>query len=249
MGKLFNFLKRVAYPFLPVKKIEYAEPIGEEPVIFLANHIGALGPMYMAITFPLCQNVAIWCNEGMMDEKLTVDYIRHDWWWKPESKLAPLYSATIPYVARAIVPKVLRSAPTIPVYRDARVMSTMRESLKALKAGKHIVIFPELPDGFGSHAEHLQMGWLNLTAMYRRATGKDVRLVPVHIDQAAHVFRVGKGITVDPDMPLAEQEHRVERYLAAGLRGQDGNCGLICPEPKNPIKNPTDFGDKKRTTP
>ena len=220
MGKLFNVLSRVAYPFLPVKKAEFAEPIGDEPVIFLANHMGAVGPMYMAATFPLRNNVAIWCNEGMMDEKLTVDYVRHDWWWKPESKLAPLYSATIPYIARAIVPKVLRSAPTIPVYRDARVMTTMRQSLKALREGKHIVIFPELPDGYGSHAEQLQMGWLNLVNMYHRATGKDIRMIPIHIDQESRVFRVQKGIVADPDIPLSEQAERIERYLAAGIRGQ-----------------------------
>ncbi len=220
MGKLFNFLCRVGSPFLPVKKAVFAEPIGNEPVIFLANHLGAVGPMYMAVTFPLRENVRIWCNEGMMEEKMTVEYIRHDWWWRPESKLAPLYSATIPYVARAIVPKVLRSAPTIAVYRDARIMTTMRQSLKALKEGKHIVIFPELPDGYGSHAEHLQMGWLNLVTMYKRATGKDIKMVPIHIDQKHHVFQVQKGITAAPDIPLAEQEERIERYLAAGIRGE-----------------------------
>ncbi len=219
MGKLFNFLSRVASPFLPVKKAEFAEPVGDEPVIFLANHLGAVGPMYMSITFPLRDNVAIWCNEGMMDEKLVVEYVRHDWWWRPESKLAPLYSATIPYIAKAIVPKVLRSAPTIAVCRDARVMTTMRKSLKALKEGKHIVIFPELPDGHDSHAEQLQMGWLNLVAMYYKATGKVIRMVPVYIDEKSKTFHVGKGITADPEQPIAEQSVRIEKYIAAHIRG------------------------------
>ncbi len=220
MGKLFNFLSRVAYPFLPVKKAEFAEPVGEEPVIFLANHLGAVGPMYMSVTFPLRDNVAIWCNEGMMDEKLIVEYVRHDWWWRPESKLASFYSATIPYIAKAIVPKVLRSAPTIAVCRDARIMTTMRKSMKALREGKHIVIFPELPDGHDSHAEYLQMGWLNLTAMYKRATGKDIRMIPVYIDEDARLFRVGKSIQADPDVPLKEQETHIERYIAACIRGE-----------------------------
>jgi len=220
MGKLFNFLHPIFHPFLKVKKAVYAEPVGDEPVIFLANHLGAVGPMYMALTFPLRENVAIWCNEGMMDEKLIVDYVRHDWWWKPESKLAPFYSATIPYIAKAIVPKVLRSAPTIPVYRDARIMTTMRKSLKALKEGKHIVIFPELPDGHDSHAERLQMGWLNLVAMYQRATGKVIRMVPIYIDEEARLFRGCKSITADPDVPLSEQEERIELYIAACIRGQ-----------------------------
>lgn len=220
MGKLYQCVKAVIAPFLKVRDAVYAEPVGDEPVIFLANHLGAVGPMYMVGTFPLRDNVAVWCNEGMMEEKMIVDYVRHDWWWRPESKLAPFYSATIPYIARAIVPKVLRSAPTIAVCRDARIMSTMRKSLAALKAGKHLVIFPERPNGHDSHEEHLQMGWLNLVAMYQKATGKNIRMLPVYIDEEARLFRVQKGITADPELPIREQKDRIERYIAAGIRGQ-----------------------------
>ncbi len=220
MGRLYNFLSPIVRVFLKVRQTEWAESIPEEPVIFLANHLGAVGPMYMSVTFPLKDNVAIWCNEGMMDEKLVVDYVRHDWWWDPHSKLAPFYSATIPHIAKMIVPKVLRSAPTIPVYRDARIMTTMRTSLKALKEGKHIVIFPELPDGHDSHAEHLQMGWLNLVTMYQRATGKPLKMIPIYIDEEAKLFRVKKAITADADLPLADQQERIERYIAASIRNQ-----------------------------
>ena len=220
MGKLFECVRYCVRPFLKVRETVYAEPVGEEPVIFLANHLGAVGPMYMAATFPLRDQVAIWCNEGMMDEKLIVDYVRHDWWWHPESKLAPLYSATIPYIARLIVPKVLRSAPTIAVCRDARVMTTMRQSIKALKEGKHLVIFPELPDGHDSHAEQLQMGWINLVSMYNKATGKNIRMIPVFIDETSGTFNVCKGITADPEIPVKEQADSIERYIAAGIRGQ-----------------------------
>ena len=220
MGKLFECVRYCVRPFLKVRETVYAEPVGEEPVIFLANHLGAVGPMYMAATFPLRDQVAIWCNEGMMDEKLIVEYVRGDWWWHPESKLAPLYSATIPYIARLIVPKVLRSAPTIAVCRDARVMTTMRQSIKALKEGKHLVIFPELPDGHDSHAEQLQMGWINLVSMYNKATGKNIRMIPVFIDETSGTFNVCKGITTDPEIPVKEQADSIERYIAAGIRGQ-----------------------------
>ena len=50
MGKLYQVLRTVLYPILAVKRIEYAEPLGDEPCIFLANHLGAVGPMYMAVT-------------------------------------------------------------------------------------------------------------------------------------------------------------------------------------------------------
>ena len=141
MGKLFNFLSGCFRLVSPKMETVWEEPFIDEPCVFVCSHVGAMGPIYMSISFPLAANVAIWCNEGMMEEKMIVDYVRHDWWWRAESKLASLYSATIPYIAKAIVPKVLRSAPTIAVCRDARIMTTMRKSLAALKEGKHIVIF------------------------------------------------------------------------------------------------------------
>ena len=220
MGKLYTVLQRILYPVLPIKKTVYAEPVGDGPCIFLANHAGAMGPIYMSVTFPHREKADIWCNAGIMDEKEIVEYVRHDWWWRPESKLAPLYNVTVPYIAAAIVPKVMRSAPTIPVYHDARAMSTMRATMKALKKGKHIVIFPERPSGFDAHEEHLQMGWLNLVKLYKCATGKDIRLVPVYIDQKEHIYRIGKSICVESDVPLEAQEARIERAIATHIRGR-----------------------------
>ena len=96
----------------------------------------------------------------------------------------------------------------------------MRQSIKALKEGKHLVIFPELPDGHDSHAEQLQMGWINLVSMYNKATGKNIRMIPVFIDETSGTFNVCKGITADPEIPVKEQADSIERYIAAGIRGQ-----------------------------
>ena len=64
------------------------------------------------------------------------------------------------------------------------------------------------------------MGWLNLVTMYQRTTGKNIKMIPVYIDEEARLFRVKKAITADPDLPLQDQEVRIERYIAAGIRNQ-----------------------------
>ncbi len=143
MGKLFTFLSGGFRLLTPKMRTEWAEPFIDEPCIFVCNHIGAMGPIHLAVNFPLRDNVAIWCNGQVLNREECAEYVRHDFWWKPESRLAPLYSATIPHIAAAILPPVLQSAPTIPVYHDARVMTTMRQSIKALQEGRHVVIFPE----------------------------------------------------------------------------------------------------------
>lgn len=221
MGSLFHFLKGGFRLLTPQMRTVWAEPFDNEPCIFVCSHIGAMGPIQMSINFPLCSNVAIWCNHQVLERTECVEYVRNDYWWKPESKLAPLYSATIPHLAAAVLPPVLNSAPTIPVYHDARIMTTMRQSIKALDEGKHIVIFPEIPSGYGEYDRRINTGWLNLCVMYHRKTGKALKMWPVCIDQKGKTFHVAAPVAYDPSQPLKNQEEGLAEALGRGLRGED----------------------------
>ncbi len=224
MGKLFSFLKGGFRLLSPKMTTTWEEPMIDEPCIFVCNHVGAMGPIHMVINFPLCDRVKAWCNAGIMSRKDCPAYVRQDYWWDPESKLAPLYNAVIPPVAAAIIPPVLQSAPTIPVYHppgdsEYSVVTTIRKSIAALNEGYHIVIFPEQPSGYKDHHMWINMEWLYLCTVYHRRTGKALRLYPVHIDTAGHAFHVAKPVMYDPERPLEEQKAEIEQVLAAGLRG------------------------------
>ncbi len=219
MGKLFTCLRAVYCAFTPKMTTTWEEPFSGKPCIFVCNHVGALGPIDIVAKFPLRDEVFAWCNEGIMNRKTCPAYVRQDYWWVPGCRLEPLYNATLPYIAAAILPPVLKSAPTIPVYHDARVMTTMRQSMKVLKGGKYVVIFPEQPSGFGSHHDWINTGWLNIGTMFYRATGENLLLYPVHIDTKKHRFEVKKPIVYDGERPLEEQQDELVRCLAAGLRG------------------------------
>ncbi len=219
MGKLFTCLRAVYCAFTPKMTTTWEEPFSDKPCIFVCNHVGALGPIDMVTKFPLHDQVFAWCNEGIMNRKTCPAYVRQDYWWEPGCRLEPLYNATLPYIAAAILPPVLKSAPTIPVYHDARVMTTMRQSMKALKGGKYVVIFPEQPSGFGLHHDWINTGWLNIGTMFYRATGENLLLYPVHIDTKKHCFEVKKPIVYEGERPLEEQQDELVRCLAAGLRG------------------------------
>ena len=141
MGRLYRCLRAVVRAVTPRMTTTWEEPFSGNPSIFVCNHVGAFGPIDMVVKFPLRDEVRVWCNEGIMNRKTCPAYVRQDYWWKPGCRLEPLYNATLPYIAAAVLPPILQSAPTIPVYHDARVMTTMRQSMKALKEGKHLVIF------------------------------------------------------------------------------------------------------------
>lgn len=217
MGKLFNVLEKIVRAVTPKMDITWEEPFAGEPSVFVGNHVGAMGPIDMVVHFPLRRDCLAWCNEGIMNRKTCPAYVRQDYWWEPGCTLEPLYNATIPYIAAAIIPPVLKSAPTIPVYHDARVMTTMRQSLAQLKKGKHLIIFPEQPSGYGEHHEWINTGWLQICNTYYRATGKALYLYPVHIDVKAHRFEVAKPVIFDTERPLADQQDEIVKRLADGM--------------------------------
>lgn len=220
MGRLYRCLRAVVRAVTPRMTTTWEEPFSGNPSVFVCNHVGAFGPIDMVVKFPLRDEVRVWCNGGIMNRKTCPAYVRQDYWWKPGCRLEPLYNATLPYIAAAVLPPILQSAPTIPVYHDARVMTTMRQSMKALKEGKHLVIFPEQPSGFGEHHNWINTGWLNICTMFYRATGKNLTLYPVHIDQKKHCFEVQKPVMFDGNRTLEEQQDELVKHLAAGLRGQ-----------------------------
>ena len=219
MGRLYRVLRKVVCAVTRRYLVEWAEPFIDEPCIFIGNHAGAYGPLEMAAKFPLRDRQWLWCNEGIMNRKSCPDYIRHDYWWPPESKLAGFYNAVLPPVVSLILPPILRSAPTIPVYHDARITRTFRVSVQKMEEGNHIVIFPEQADGFQSHKEEISMGWLTLCPLAHARTGKPVRMYPVHVDHHRHVFQIASPVLYDPERPLDDQRDDIAEALTRGLRG------------------------------
>lgn len=221
MGKLYNFLKGTLNLFTPKMKTIWEVPFVDEPCVFVGNHAGAFGPIDMACKFPLTEKCHIWFNAAMAEPKEVPAYVRQDYWWKPGCRMEWLYNATLPYMAAAIIPPILKSVPeSVPVYHDNRVVTTMRKSLRYLKQGEYLVIFPEQPSGFQAHHDWINTGWLNVAPMFYKLTGKALTFYPVHIDYKKHEFRVAAPIKFDPERTLEEQTEEIVAVLAKGLRGE-----------------------------
>ncbi|NLI22360.1 MAG: hypothetical protein GX418_12555 [Clostridiales bacterium] len=197
---------------------QWAVPFTGEPSVFVCNHAGALGPIDMCAKFPMADHLRPWMNAQVLSARETPAYVRQDYWWKPGARLAPLYNATLPYIAAAILPPVLRTAPAVPVYHDVRVMRTFRQSLKLLQEGEHLVIFPEQPSGFQAHHEALNRGFLQIAALYARATGKALAFWPVCIDYRRRVFHIAAPLRYDPARSLEAQSDELLAGMAAGIR-------------------------------
>jgi len=189
-----------------------------EPAVFCPNHAGAFGPLEICVHFPMREKLHPWMNAGMMNAKEVPAYVRQDYWWKPGCFWEPVLTRTLPYIAAAIIPPVLRSVPGVPVYHDMRVIKTFRKSIQYLRHGGHLVIFPEQPDGFQSHSPKLNSGFLQIAPMAYQQLGLRLKFYPVHIDYKKRVFRVAAPAAYDPEVSLAEQAPRILEVLRAGIQ-------------------------------
>ena len=219
MGKIFY---RIAVPlvrlFIPRLEPVWEVPFDEEPCVFVANHERAVGPLEMAANFPLRLDSYIWIFADPLSRKTTPAYVRQDHWWDENGKLAPLWNAVIPPAVSLVLPPVLRSAPHVPVYHDGRAATTMKESLRLLQSGKNLVIFPEIPTGYGEHdTEKINEGWLMLLPMYSRRAGKPLQIRPVRLDPEAGKMVVRAPFGMDPDVPLQDQIPELTQKVLHGI--------------------------------
>ncbi len=226
MGKIFY---RIAVPlvrlFIPRLKVEWVEPFDGEPCIFVANHERAVGPLEMAVSFPLRQQSPIWIYAAPLDRKTTPEYVRQDHWWDEKGKLAPLWNAVVPPLVSWVLPPILRSVPHVPVYHDGRAASTVKESLRLLQDGKNLVIFPEIPTGFGEHdTEKINEGWLMMLPMYEKRAGKPLKIRPVRIDLQGKRMIIRPPFCMDPEVPIRDQTEALSRKVLDGIFSPGGEA-------------------------
>ncbi|MCL1854172.1 MAG: hypothetical protein FWF86_00435 [Clostridia bacterium] len=218
MGKLYGILAALIRGFSRPMTTVWETGFDGAPAVFCPNHAGAFGPIAICARFPLRGKLHPWMNDGMMHAGTVPAYVRQDYWWKPGCFWEPLLTRTLPYIAAAIVPPILRSVPGVPVYHDVRVVKTFRKSLAYLQAGEHLVIFAEQPDGFQSHSLRLNDGFLRIAPLIHRKLGIALKFYPVHVDGKNRIMRVGIPAQYDPAVPLAEQSEGMMEVIRAGIR-------------------------------
>lgn len=211
----YRVLRGLIRTFTPRMTTTWAVPFDGQPSVFCPNHAGAMGPIHMCAHFELADKCHPWFNAAVADPKQMPAYVRQDYWWKPGCRMEWLYNATLPYMAAAVLPPIMRTVPGVPVYHDMQVIKTFRQSVAFLKKGESLIIFPQQPSGYGSHYAELNRGFLQIAPMAWRTLGLRLTFYPVHIE--GRTIAVGAPVQFDPEKPLKEQEQALIDGIAAGI--------------------------------
>ena len=176
------------------------------PCIIVGNHAHAYGPFYSELYIPGAHTT--WCIAEMMNMKELPDYAFRDFWSKKPRWCRWVYRL-LSYIIAPLCVAVLKHAHCVSVYKDSRLLSTMRESLKHMKMGENVVIFPEQEVLHNHIVWDFQRGFVDLAAMYARQTGEAVEFIPMYIAPDLKRVCFGRPVAFDRAASLGAERDRV----------------------------------------
>ena len=200
------------------------ELIGEDiipdsgPAVFIANHLGPLGPIGIVSSLPI--RLYPWVAGEMIDPDLASDYIRKDF-VEPRLKLKPPFSIKFSRFLTRITVPLFHSLGGIPAYVGGQksLYQTLETSIEYLLAGRFLLVFPEYAIlGTDSMKEiyPFQKTVFRLGEMYYASTRLRLGFYPVTIHESRKV-RVGQPFYYSHINNPIQERVRLKSLLQASV--------------------------------
>lgn len=207
---VFKIFKFFVFIFYPKTKLYGLENIPSEPVVVVGNHSQIHGPIACELYFP--ENYYTWCAGQMMNLKEVSSYAYKDF-WSQKPKCVRWFFKIISFIIAPLSVVIFRNARTIAVYKDGRIISTFKSSVKKLQEGNNIIIFPEHDKINNNIIYDFQEGFIDLAKFYYKKTGKELSFVPLYIAPKLKKMYLGKPIKFSAQTPIEEERRRICDYL------------------------------------
>ncbi len=203
---IYKILRFLIWLFYPKPKILGAENLPEEPCVIVGNHTQMNGPLVAELHLP--GRRYIWCAGQMMHWSEVSSYAFQDFWsFKP--KWTHPFFRLLSWLIAPLAVCLFNNAHTVPVYHDARLRTTLRESMERLDEGNSLVIFPEHNVPFNHILYDFQDRFIDVAKMYYRASGKALAFVPTYVCPALKKIVLGTPVRFRPEAPIAEERQRI----------------------------------------
>ncbi len=227
----YRILRFFVKLFYQKASVEGMENLKNEPTIIVGNHTKMNGPLIAEFYIP--GKRAIWCASQMMDFKRMPAYAFEDFWRDKPKFIKPFYRL-LSYIISPVSVCIFKNANTIPVYYDAKVVTTFRKTVDALNEGANIVIYPECRTERSHIINEFRDKFIDVARLYYKKTGKAVSFAPMYVAPALKKAVIGKTIRYNPDAPIEAERKRICEYLMAEVE----NIAVSLPRHKVvPYKN------------
>ena len=194
---------RIVYPKM---KIVGTDKLPDEPVVIVANHTQMNGPIACELNFP--ENRYTWCAGQMMKLKEVPAYAYQDF-WSQKPRCTRWFFRLASYAIAPLSVLVFNNANTIPVYRDARILTTLRTTMNRLAEGANVVIFPECDEEYNNILYQFQEGFVDVARLYLKKTGRELCFVPMYIAPKLKQMHFGNPVRFCGENPIDLERRRI----------------------------------------
>lgn len=206
----YRAIKATARVVYPRMTCQGTERIPREPVVLVGNHSQSYGPVVGELYMPMDRRT--WCVGEMMHREEVADYAFRDFWIQHPRWTHWFYKG----LAHAITPLsvlIFNQAQTIPVYHDHRVITTFRQTVQTLEAGRSVLIFPEHWKTYNHILYDFQDRFIDVAKLYYRRSGKALAFVPMYIAPKLKTISFGDPVYFDPTAPMETERARIKQLL------------------------------------
>lgn len=221
--RVIRWLVKVFYPKITV---EGTENLPRESAIIVGNHTQMNGPICAELYFPGKRKT--WCAYQMMKCKEVPAYAFQDF-WSGKPRWTHWFYKALSYIIAPLSACVFTNAHTIPVYHDARLITTFKQTISALQAEENVIIFPECYSPHNHIVYEFQDKFVDVAKLYFKRTGKILNFVPLYIAPKLKKIYIGKAIPFCPDNSMEQERSRICNYL------MDEITSIACSLPRHTV--------------
>lgn len=174
------------------------------PAIYIANHLGAIGPIESILSVPV--RFYPWIIAEMTDFKRAPKYLFDDF-VHPVLHLSGQFGLIFSTLLTKISVRLLRTIGSVSIDRFGGLTTDgFRHSLRLLHEGKNLLIFPEdplLPLDPETLMRHFMAGFATLCSLFQAEAGTPLPVYPMAVHAGSETVAIGK-----PEYYLPQGQHR-----------------------------------------
>lgn len=208
--RCYRIIRWLVQLFYPKTEAVGVENLPQGSCLVVGNHAQMNGPIVCELYFPIDRFT--WCTGQMMHLKEVPQYAYQDF-WSQKPKWTRWFYKLLSYVIAPISVCVFNQAKTIPVYKDARIITTFKQTAKRLKEGSTVVVFPEQDVPYNAILSDFQDKFIDIARLHFKQTGKALPFVPMYIAPNLKKLYLGEPVCFQPDMPMEEERQRIKTAL------------------------------------
>lgn len=194
-------------------------PAQDEPVVYVCRHLNMHGPFttlkWLSVqTHPMSLHV-------FLERESSIRQFREYTFSKRYGK-EPKKHSFLAWVVGSIVCKTLQSFHAVPTYRDSNALKTIRGCLTHLMNGENVIVWPDIAytEKYDQPCK-IYNGFLILGEMYYKKTGKELKFIPLYIDDQNRQIIAREPVTLLSYKEECEQTAARLEYLLNPIPGEE----------------------------